>query len=144
MTGINTRRVWIGGLAGGVVWIIWASIVNFGLLMPRYQAAMQAGTMLTEQQMRYSFFMAAWLLQFLVFGVLLAVLYAGVRSSWGAGPGTALKVGLIGGLLAGFPVNFYVATWAPFERAIPAGWMIEQLGGAVLAALVAGALYKEA
>jgi len=143
MAGVNTKRVWIGGLLGGVVWIVWATIVNFALLMPKYQAAMQAGTMLNEQQMRYPFFMVVWLVQFLVFGVLLAALYAGVRSTWGAGPGTALKVGLIGGALAGFPVNFYLATWAPWTRAIPGGWLLELWVGAVLATFVAGWLYRD-
>jgi hypothetical protein len=143
MAGVNTKKVWIGGLLGGVVWIVWATIVNFALLMPKYQAAMQAGTMLNEQQMRYPFFMVVWLVQFLVFGVLLAALYAGVRSTWGAGPGTALKVGLIGGALAGFPVNFYLATWAPWTRAIPGGWLLELWVGAVLATFVAGWLYRD-
>ena len=140
---VNTKRVWIGGLVGGVAWIVWATIVNFGLLMPKYQAAMQAGTMLTEESMRYPFFMVVWLVQFLVWGVLLAALYAGVRLAWGPGPATAVKVGLIGGFLAGFPVNFYLATWAPMSRGIPAGWLLELLVGAVLATLVAGFLYRE-
>ena len=143
MAVVNTKRVWIGGLVGGVVWIVWATIVNFGLLMPKYQAAMQAGTMLTEESMRYPFFMVVWLVQFLVWGVLLAALYAGVRLAWGPGPATAVKVGLIGGFLAGVPVNFYLATWAPMSRGIPAGWLLELLVGAVLATLVAGFLYRE-
>ncbi len=143
MAGVNTKRVWIGGLVGGVVWIVWATIVNFALMMPKYEAAMQAGTMLNEEQMRYPFFMLVWLVQFLALGVLLAALYAGVRTTWGPGPGTAIKVGLIGGVLAGFPVDFYLATWAPFSRAIPGGWLLELLVGAVLATLVAGFMYRE-
>lgn len=143
MAGVNTKRVWIGGLVGGVAWLVWAIVVNFGLLMSRYETAMRGGTMLTEEQMRYPFFMVVWMVQFLVFGVLLAALYAGVRTTWGPGPKSALKVGLIGGALAGFPVNFYLATWAPFGRGIPAGWLSELLVGAVLATLVAGWLYRE-
>jgi hypothetical protein len=127
-----------------VVWIVWATILNFALMMPKYQAAMQAGTMLTEEQMRYPFFMLVWVAQFLAFGVLLAALYAAVRGTWGPGPGTAIKVGLIGGLLAGFPVDFYLATWAPFSRTIPFGWLLELLVGAVLASLAAGWMYREA
>jgi len=143
MAGVNTKKVWVGGLVGGVVWIVWAMMINFALLMPKYQAAMQAGTMLNEQQMRYPFFLIAVWVQFLVFGVLLAALYAGVRGTWGAGPGTAIKVGLIGGALAGFPVNFYLATWAPWSRQIPGGWLLELWVGAVLATLVAGWLYRD-
>jgi hypothetical protein len=140
---VNTKRVWLGGLVGGIVWWVWGMIVYYGLMMPKYQAAMQAGTMLTQEQARYPFFMVVWILQFLVMGVLLAALYAGVRLAWGPGPGTAVKVGLIGGFLAGFPVNFYLATWAPMERGIPAGWLLELLIGAVLATLVAGWFYRE-
>ncbi len=143
MAGVNAKRVWIGGLVGGVVWLVWAILVNFGLMMGKYQAAMQAGTMLTEEQMRYPFFQVVWMMQFLVLGVLLAAIYAGVRATWGPGPGTAVKVGLIGGVLAGFPVNFYLATWAPFDRGIPGGWLVELLVGAVLAALVAGWFYRD-
>jgi len=141
MAAVNTKKVWVGGLVGGVVWAIWANVLFFALLGPKYQAAIAAGTMLKDP--RYPFFMAIWLGQFLVFGVLLAALYAGVRNTWGAGPGTAVKVGLIGGALAGFPVNFYLATWAPWTRQIPAGWLLELWVGAVLATLVAGWLYRD-
>jgi hypothetical protein len=137
----NSKRVWIGGLVGGVVWIIWAMIVNFVFLMPKYTAAQDAQLMLKDP--RYPFFMIVWLAQFLIFGVLLASLYAAVRPRWGAGPGTALKVGLIFGVAAGFSVNFYTSAWVPFSRVIPLGWLLELLVGAVLAALVAGWLYRE-
>jgi len=143
MAGVNTRRVWIGGVTGGIVWLVWAIIVNFAFLMPLYEAAMSNGTMLTEQEMRYSFFMIVWMVQFPALGVLLAALYAGVRGSWGPGPVTAVKVGLIGGFFAGFPVDFYLATWATFPRTIAAGWLLELLVGAVLSTLVAGWLYKD-
>jgi hypothetical protein len=137
----NSKRIWVGGLLGGVVWIVWAIIVNFVFLMPRYMAAQEAQTMLKNP--RYPFFMIVWLLQFLVLGVLLASLYAGVRSSWGAGSGTAIKVGLIVGCAAGFPVNFYTAAWVPFSRVIPLRWLFELLVGSVLAALVAGWVCRE-
>lgn len=138
----NVKRVWIGGLVGGVVWFVWATFVNFGLLMPKYLAAQDVGLMLKAP--RYAFFPLVWMLQFLVFGVVIAALYAAVRATWGAGPRTALKVGLIFGVAAGFSVNFYTAAWVPFTRAIPAGWVLELFVGAILAALIAGWLYKDA
>lgn len=141
MSLVNTKRVWIGGLAGGVVWIVWATIVNFAFLMPKYMAAQEAQMMLKNP--RYPFFMIAWPVQFLVLSVLIAMLYAGVRGTWGAGPGTAVKTGLIVGFAAGFPVNFYTAAWVPFSRVIPLGWLFELLVGSVLAALVSGWLYRE-
>jgi hypothetical protein len=62
---------------------------------------------------------------------------------FGAGPGTALKIGFLAGFLAGFPDNFAQATWFAGGRALPFGWMVEMWLGAILAALVAGFLYKE-
>ena len=98
MAAVNVRRVFWGGLAGGVAWIAWATIVNFVLLMPRYVVTQQAGLM--YEKSRYAIFPLVWMGQFLAFGVLIAALYAGVRATWGAGPLTAIKVGLIFGVKA--------------------------------------------
>ncbi|MCU0241639.1 MAG: hypothetical protein MUF51_04375 [Vicinamibacteria bacterium] len=132
----------LGGAVGGVAWFVWASLVNFVWLMPKYVVAQEAGLMLKAP--RYGFFPLVWMLQFFAFATLIAALYAGVRATWGAGPWTALRVGVIVGLAAGYPVNFYTAAWVPFTRIIPAGWLIELLCGAILAALIAGRLYKDA
>jgi hypothetical protein len=141
MNAVNVKRVVWGGLAGGVVWILWAAFVNFVLLMPRYLVAQEMALML--ERPRYTLFMLGWMAQFLAFGILIAALYAGVRATWGAGVLTALKVGLIVGLAAGFPVNYYVSAWVPFSRYVPAGWALELLGGSLIAALVAGWLYRD-
>jgi hypothetical protein len=47
------------------------------------------------------------------------------------------------GFAAGFPVNLSVAAWAPFSRVLPLGWMLDLWVGAILAATVAGWLYKD-
>jgi hypothetical protein len=39
MATVNTRRVILGAVAGGVVWSIWSTIVNLVILEPRYAAA---------------------------------------------------------------------------------------------------------
>ena len=65
------------------------------------------------------------------------------RKGLGPGPGTALKIGFLAGFLAGSPDNFAQATWFAGGRAQPFGWMVEMWLGAILAALVAGFLYKE-
>jgi|WetSurMetagenome_2_1015567.scaffolds.fasta_scaffold318576_2 hypothetical protein len=141
MGAVNVKRVLWGGLAGGAAWIAWATFVNFVLLMPRYVVTQKAGLM--YEQSRYAVFPLVWMGQFLVFGILIAALYAGVRATWGAGPLTALKVGVVFGVAAGFSANFYISAWIPISRYIPAGWVLELLGGAILAALIAGAIYKE-
>jgi hypothetical protein len=141
MATVNTRRVWLGALAGWVVWLIWSGITNFAVLMPRYAAAQQAGTLLTQP--RYPFFMPAWFVMLFVLAAICAWLYAGVRATRGAGPKTALCVGALVGFASGFPLTFSLAAWAPFSRVIPLWWMLELWVGAILATLVAGWLYRD-
>jgi hypothetical protein len=138
---VNTRRVWLGALAGWVVWLIWSLITNFAVLMPRYIVAQKAGTLLAQP--RYPFFVVAWFVMLFVLAVICAWLYAGVRGTRGAGPKTALTVGGLVGFASGFPLAFCLAAWAPFSRVIPLWWMLELWVGAVLATLVAGWLYKD-
>jgi len=138
---INSRRVWIGGLLGFVAWALWSGVTNMVVLASRYPAAQQAGQML--QQPRYPFFMGAWFVVLLLLSWAVAWLYAGVRATFGPGPGTAIKVGLVFGFAIGFPMAFSMAAWATFSRVFPLWWMLELWGGAVLAALVAGWVYRE-
>lgn len=139
---LNTKRIWIGGLAGGLVWNIWgflmgAVVIGFG----RYAAAQQQGLFLRTS--RYPAFNAQWIVMMFILGICMAHLYAWSRSTIGPGPGTAVKVGGLVGFVAGFPLNFAQAAWSPLERIFPLGWMLEMWIGAILATLVAGALYKD-
>ena len=141
MAVLNTRRVWLGALGGWVIWLIWSVITNFAVLMPRYAAAQQAGTLLKDP--RYPFFVPAWFVMLFVLAAICAWLYAGVRATRGPGPKTALCVGALVGFASGFPLAFCLAAWAPFGRAIPLWWMLELWVGAILATLVAGWLYRD-
>ena len=78
-----------------------------------------------------------------ILGICLAHLYAWSRSTLQPGPGAAVKLGALVGFVAGFPLNFAQAAWSPLDRIFPLGWMVEMWIGAILATLVAGALYKE-
>ena len=141
MAAINTRRVLLGAVVGGVVWTIWTMVVNIAILGSRYAAAQEAGHLLKEP--RYSFFIGAWILTVFVLSGLAAWLYASARATLTPGPVTALKIGGVVGFFAGFPMNLSIATWVPVERAIPLWWMLDLWVGAVLATLVAGWLYKD-
>jgi hypothetical protein len=139
---VNRGRIWLGGLAGGVVWALWSFIINnIPAQHARYLAAQNAGVFLKVP--RYPFFIGWWILMLFVLAIVVAHLYAWIRQTSGPGPGTALRVGFWAGFLAGFPGNFAQATWSPISRALPLGWMIEMWLGAILAAMVAGWLYKE-
>ena len=137
---LNTTRVWLGGIAGGVVWNAWGFFIQTRL-GPFYEAVRNRGLLLKEP--RYPFFIGQWILLVFVMSILLAYLYAWSRATVGAGPKTALKIGMIVGFFAGMPNNFAQATWSPVPRMLPLGWMLELWIGAILATLVAGFLYKE-
>mgnify|MGYP001071841119 CR=1 FL=1 len=141
MAGMNTRRVLLGAVAGGAVWTLWTMVINVAVLSSQYAAAQQAGHLLKEP--RYPLFLVYWIITLFLVSFVLAWLYAGVRATCGAGPRTALLLGLRGGFAVAFPLSLSVATWAPWGRTITLWWMIDLWGGAVLATFVAGWLYKD-
>ena len=141
MAAVNSRRVLLGALAGGVVWAIWSLFVNITVLGPRYQVAQEAGHLL--KQPRYPFFVGLWIVMLFVLAYVGAWIYASVRATRGPGPGTALWVGVFLGFASGFPVSFSMATWGAMSRAIPLWWMLDLWIGAILATQVAGWLYRD-
>jgi len=139
---LNRGRIWLGGLAGGVVWTLWSFLVGkYVITDARYVAAQNAGYFLKTP--RYPLFVLQWIVLLFILAIALAHLYAWARQTLGPGPGAALKVGFLVGFFAGFPENFAQATWFAGDRGLPFGWMIEMWLGAILAALVAGWLYKD-
>ena len=139
---INRGRVFLGGLAGGVVWVVWGFLVNqFVITNARYQAAQDAGLFLRES--RYPAFVGQWIVITFALAIIVGHLYVWARQTMGPGPGSALKIGFLVGFAAGFPENFAQAAWSPVSRVFPLGWMLEMWVGAILATLVAGWLYKE-
>jgi len=141
MAAVNTRRVALGAVAGGVVWGIWSTIVNVVILASKYTAAQDAGQLL--KQGRYPLFPVYWYVTLFLLAYVVAWLYSSVRVTQGAGPGTALTIGLLVGFAAGFPMNLTVASWLPVVRVFPLWWMLDLWLGAIVAALVAGWLYKD-
>lgn len=137
---LNKARVWLGGIAGGVAWCGWSYFIGWKL-NAFYAVETSRGHFLAQP--RYPFFVGQWLLLIFVISILLAHLYAWSRGTLGAGPRTALKIGIIAGFIAGVPGNFGQATWSAVSRFLPLGWMLDMWGGAILATLVAGWLYKE-
>jgi hypothetical protein len=139
---LNRGRIWLGGLAGGVVWTLWSFIVGkFVITDARYLTAQNAGLFLKTS--RYPYFAGQWILLLFILAIAVAHLYAWARQTLGPGPGAALRVGFLAGFLAGFPSNLAQANWFPGARGLPFGWMIDMWFGAILAALVAGWVYKD-
>ncbi len=141
MAAVNTRRVALGVVAGGVVWSIWSTVVNMLILVPRFAAAQTAGTLL--KQPRYPLFIGYWFVMLFLLTYILMWAYVSVRDAFGPGPGTALRVGFLMGFVASFPLSLSLATWAPFDRSITLGWMLDLWIGSILATFVAAWLYKD-
>jgi hypothetical protein len=139
---MNLKRVLIGALVGGMAWSVWSSVVNMLILMPIYAAEQNAGHLLTQPRNGALFF-GAWFLTIFLLSGAAAWLYAAVRSTLGAGPKTALTIGVLLGFAAGFPIDLSVASWDPVVRSVPLWWMLDMWVGAIIATFVAGLLYKD-
>jgi len=137
---LNRARIWLGGIAGGIVWSAWSFFI--GMRQAPLYAAMQDQKLFLKES-RYPFFAGQWILLLFVMAILLAHIYAWSRATAGPGPKTAAKIGMIVGFCAGVPGNFAQAAWSPIPRMLPLGWMLDMWIGAILATLVAGFLYKE-
>ena len=138
--GLNRGRIWMGGVAGGVAWVIWSFLMNVWV-GGRYIEVQNAGLFL--KQPRYPAFNLQWIVMLVVLGIIMAHLYAWSRATMRPGPASALKIGFLVGFVGGFPLSFAQASWSPIPRILPLAWMLEMWVGAILATLVAGALYKE-
>lgn len=139
---LNKSRIWLGGLVGGVIWNIWGLVCGFLIIgMRRYEEVANSGLFLRAP--RYPAFQVQWIVMLFLLALIMTHLYAWSRATLGAGPRTAIKIGFLVGFTAGFPMTFAQATWSPIPRIFPLGWMLEMWGGAILATLVGGALYRE-
>jgi hypothetical protein len=139
MPAYNRKRVLLGALVGGIVWFLWSWVVNDRILGPHYMAS----TTHFLATPRYGAFLPIWGATCLAMAYVLAWLYAVSRATLGAGPKTALCIGLAVGFLMAFPHNFAMATWSTADRIFPLWWTLESWVGAIAASLLAGWLYKD-
>jgi hypothetical protein len=141
MAAVNSRRVLLGALAGGVVWNIWSIILYVTMLSKRYMAAQESGFYL--KQPRYPAFPAQWIVLLFILAYIVSWLYASARATRGASAGTAITIGFFVGFAAGFPSALANSVWSPVSRYVPLGQLLEMWVGAILAALVAGWVYRD-
>lgn len=138
----NQKRLLLGAVVGGFLWAMWSWVVHGVFLAQQYTQAQAAGVLLAQP--RYAFFMPVWFLTLFLVTYVLAWFYAGMREVFAPGPKTALAVGILGGFITAFPSNFSAAAWAPVQRTVVLGWLVDLWVGAVVATLVAAWLYREA
>ena len=105
---INTQRVVLGGLAGGVVMNVLDFITNNYLLRSMNDANL-ARLDISAQSVMTGGNIALLVVLDLIAGILLTWLYAAIRPRFGAGGKTAVYAGLVGWLLAGWAWTYTFA-----------------------------------
>ncbi len=149
MAAVNSRSVRMGALLGGIVFFVWSMIAEFGLAYlivgkTRMEIAMNAGWLLKDPRLPIWLFFVVWIVCAFLIAWGLAWLYANARTTAGPGPRTAAAIGAIVGFIAGFPMEFAHGVFQPLTGRYAIVWFLEMFVGCVLAALVAGKVYKDA
>ena len=93
MQHLNASRVMVGGLAAGLVMNIIDAITNGFLLGARWKAeteALNPGLITKAASGTWG-----WVIVDFILGILTVLVYAGIRSRFGPGPGTAVRAALV-------------------------------------------------
>lgn len=139
MAKINMQKVIVGGLIAGVVLNVMDTVMYGVVLKDEMAAAMAAMNRpeMTTAQIPWFVFLD------FVAGVFLVWLYAAMRPRFGAGPGTAAKVGVAGWFAGGLlPTLFnWTAHYPPHNIAIIT--TLVALLGVPLAVVVGAKFYTE-
>lgn len=141
MAAINQGRVWLGALVGGFVMWLWSFAVNTAMLGKLYAEAQKNGQLLAQP--RFTLFILFWLVTLIILSAVIARFYGHLRQTMGPGPKTALKVGLMVGFAAGFPLAFSTASWSPLSIRMPIWWCLDLWVGSCISAIISGWLYKD-
>jgi hypothetical protein len=94
MNGINYPRVWLGGLAAGVVANIGDMITGVFLLAEDMQRMVQRLS-LNPQVMQDTRVMTTWIVVDFIYATLIVWTYAAIRPRLGPGPTTAVVAALV-------------------------------------------------
>jgi hypothetical protein len=136
---INMRKVIIGGLVAGVVLNV-VDTVLFGIVLKDQMAAAMAALnkpAMSNAQIPWFVFLD------FVCGVFLVWLYAAIRPRFGAGPGTAVKAGLIAWFAIGVLNALFMWPSALMPHNLSIITLAVYLVEAPLAAVVGAKFYTE-
>lgn len=135
---LNTGRIILGGIIGGIGMLIVGFLIHGLLLMDNYMFFAEQGSVLSEPRE------LGWIHYpiMILLGIPIAMLYAMCRKQMGAGPKTALIVGFLVGIMGlGGAVPMYV--YMNLGGMIPLATAVDVLLEGIVCALIAGALYKD-
>jgi hypothetical protein len=140
---INLGRVFLGGLAAGVVINLSESLLNAVVVKKDWEEAMRALGKDPATGMGGSA-IAVWILWGFLAGIAAVWLYAAIRPRYGAGAKTAVIAGIGAWFFAGFLSNLAMMNVGLFPQRLIMIGLVWGLVEFIVAALVGGWLYKEA
>lgn len=143
VTGINTGKVVIGGLAAGVVLAVLDFVVNGLLMAEQNRAAVMALNPSLVESMERPSAMVAYIASDLALGLLLVWTYAAMRPRFGPGPKTAVLAGLLIWATASL-VYFSMTMMGMWALSYFVTGVVVYLVILLVSALVGGMLYQEA
>ena len=136
---MNWRRILLAGVAAGIFFSA-VDFIGYGLILgDAYMRLTESGVILAEP--RFVFLPLAFLLAFAI-GIGLSFTYAAMRTRLGAGPNTALALGLVAFLLL-LPSELFHGAWTHMTPEVVWGSVAVQACRAFGSSLVAGWLYRE-
>jgi hypothetical protein len=143
MTRINVGRVLLGGIVAAILMFLADGFIHQKLLHEYWLATMKAAgrsVQAEEHGPDLTYFAISELLR----GLVLAWVYAAIRTHFGAGAKTAVIAALVVWALM-FPIPFLSEVPIGFySTTMLAMWSLYELITSVVGGLVAGALYKDA
>jgi peptidoglycan/LPS O-acetylase OafA/YrhL len=141
---MNTKKVIVGGLVAGVVLNILDFLLNgmvFGASMKAEMNAFKPGMGDAMAQMDTNTMIGYVIMDF-VLGMLIAYTYAAMRPRFGAGPKTAIIAAVVLWIFAGIISANYLIM-GMMSQGLWWSVAIAYMVCLIIAALVAGAVYKE-
>jgi len=139
---INTQKVVVGGLAGGVVMAVYDYVVNGVILAAQNEAAMNALNPGLAANLEGATAMVTFVCIDLLFGILLVWTYAMVRPRFGPGPRTAMIAGLQVWIVA-LLLNVAMTAMGMWSWRYLFMSAVFSLFGLLIATYVGALLYKE-
>ncbi|MEW6363001.1 MAG: hypothetical protein AB1714_00005 [Acidobacteriota bacterium] len=138
----NWGRVFLGGIVGGVAMAVLSFILNQPILSPTYESLLEEGI---YTKVPHHPFVELNIVGLILFGIVLAWLYAIARHRLGRGPKTALLVGVVAGFIAVVPSSLHQAAWnpAPYLVRLWIYWLVGGWVKTIVGAFIAAAIYSE-
>lgn len=134
---VNIGRILLGGTLAGIVTVFIGFAIHGGVLSSHYMYFQSTGSVLKEPRM-----MPLQMLTQVLSGIFLAMIYVAGRKHFGAGPKTAIVMGLLVGLVS-LPGITAIYSFYNLGGMIPLMTLVGNILECIVGMLVAGALYKD-